>query len=423
MAGAGAVLLILTWWRGAPPATGPGATSTDAGRLTGLLAGYVALLQVLLRARLGAVERSLGTDRINMCHRLLGAYLLVLVLAHATLVTLGYAHRLHRSVPSTIRVLFTGFPYVAWAVIAACLLTLVGLSSVPVLRRHLAHEVWHALHLLVYVALTLAFFHQVTVGEHLLHSRLMRTTWTLLWATIAAALLWSRWLRPLHLAAKHRLRIAEIRLETPRTISIKMVGHRLDRFPAEAGQYFRWRFLDARSWFVARPYSLSAEPDGRHLRITAATGGRYSSRLPELRVGTLVIPEGPCGALAPPRHASPALLIAGGIGITPLRAIFARCSAASVLVYRAHSAQDLLFRSELDEIADRPNAQVRYLVGPRHEPGNELTADELAAIHPDMRATQVYICGHASFVRHVRTALATLDVSRRNIHSESFEPW
>src|SRR6266542_3199289 len=96
---AGAALVTGTWWRAAPAPFGGGATLTDAGRLTGLLAGYVALLQVMLRIRLPVIERRQGTDSINEMHRLLGGYLIVLIVSHATLITAGYAIAARSSVP------------------------------------------------------------------------------------------------------------------------------------------------------------------------------------------------------------------------------------------------------------------------------------------------------------------------------------
>src|SRR5262249_4686823 len=88
---AGGALVVGTWWRAAPLSVGPGAALMDAGRLAGLLAGYVALLQVLLRARLPFVERGLGTDSINEAHHLLGGYIFALIIGHAALITTGYA--------------------------------------------------------------------------------------------------------------------------------------------------------------------------------------------------------------------------------------------------------------------------------------------------------------------------------------------
>lgn len=422
-AAAGGLVLVVAWWRGAPLATGPGAALTDAGRLTGLVAGYVAVLQLLLRARVATIERGLGTDRINAAHRLLGAYLVLLVLAHATLIATGYSRRLHTSLPRQVAALVTGYSYVAWAVAAAGLLIVVGVTSAPPVRRRLRHELWHGLHLLGYGALALAFFHQVTVGEHLVRRGVFRAAWIAAWIAVAATVLWSRWLRPMQLAARHQLRVTAVRKEASGVVSIELTGRRLDRFPAEAGQYFRWRFLDRRCCLVARPYSLSAEPDGHRLRITATTYGRYSARLPELPAGTRVIPEGPCGGLITPHRDEPVLLIAAGIGITPLRALIPRCGGSVVLLYRVRSAADITFRAELEKLAEHDGVQVHYLVGSRREPCNRLTADHLAELCPGVRRHYVYVCGSASFVGHIRGALKALGVPGRRIRSESFEPW
>jgi predicted ferric reductase len=419
----GAVLMVVTWWRGAAPAVGPGARLTDAGRLAGFLAEYVALLQLLLRARLGIIERGLGTDAINTSHRLLGAYLLTLVLAHATLIIAGYADAQRKTIAGQSGALVTEYPYVAWAVIATGLLLGVAATSVPFVRHRIRYETWHGVHLLGYVALALAFFHQVSNGEHFVHSPPLRIAWTTLIGSVAGAVIWSRWLRPVRLMVRHRLTVAAVRPETPGTVSVQLAGRRLDRFPGQPGQYFRWRFLTRGSWHVAHPYSLSAEPDGRRLRITATVAGRYSSRLPDLAVGTKVIAEGPCGGLvARPGWRGPVLLVAGGVGITPLRTLFSTCPGSRVtLVYRGHTAAHMPFRGELDDIAHRSGATVHYLIGSRHDPANALTPEQIARMCPDIHRAIVYLCGSAGFVRHVRISLSRLGVRDCDLRAESFQ--
>jgi len=423
VATAGAALVIAVWWDAAPPALGRGAGLMDAGRLVGFLAGYVAVLQLLLRARLGVIERTLGTDAINTAHRILGCYLLALILSHASLITAGYAASGRTSLGSQLRSLLTDYPYVLWAVIAAGLLIGVGLTSVPRVRHLMPYEVWHGAHLAVYLALALSFFHQIADGEHFRHTAWLRTSWIVVWIGVAVMLLWSRWLRPVVLALRHRLVVAEVRRDTPRTVTIAIAGRRLDRFPATAGQYFRWRFLTARRWHVAHPYSLSAEPDGHRLRITATTTGRYSCELPDLPVGIRVVAEGPCGGLiATRRWRGPVLLIAGGVGITPIRTLFATVPSNSLtLIYRGHSTDDMPLSEDLDDIAERRHADVHYLVGSRNDPTNALSAQRLATLCPDVHHAQVYICGSASFVRYVHASLAALGVCDRHIRTESFE--
>ena len=94
------------------------------------------------------------------------------------------------------------------------------------------------------------------------------------------------------------------------------------RLPARAGQFFVWRFLSGAGWTRGHPYSLSAAPDGRGLRISVKTLGDGSADLHRLRPGARVLLEGPFGRLsARARTRRKVALIGAGVGVTPLRAL------------------------------------------------------------------------------------------------------
>jgi predicted ferric reductase len=419
----GGALVIVTWWRNAAPPATSGGRLIDAARLTGLLAGYFALTQVVLRARLGVLERALGTDAINAAHRVLGGYVLALVVSHVALVTAGYMRAGRSSFADQAVSLLRDYPYVWWALTAVLLLLVVGASSAPAVRRTMRYEVWHGIHMLAYLALALAFFHQIANGEDLRHHGTARTVWIALWAMTGALLLGSRLLRPAVLSLRHRLVVDAVRPETGDVVSVEVTGRHLDRFPAAAGQYFRWRFLTGGRWHSAHPYSLSAEPDGHRLRFTATITGRSSRSLPAVPPGTRVIAEGPCGGLLlPSGWTGPVVLIAGGVGVTPLRALFASCPNTSLtLIYRGHCPERMPLRGELDRIAERRAATVHYVVGSRHDPEAQLCAARIESMCPNVRHALVFVCGSASFVRHIRPMLAELGVSGRQVRAESFE--
>src|SRR3954468_8595831 len=69
----------------------PGGIATALGRLAGLLAAYAMVVVVLLVARVPPLERAIGQDRLVAWHRKLGPWPLYLLLAHAVLITIGYA--------------------------------------------------------------------------------------------------------------------------------------------------------------------------------------------------------------------------------------------------------------------------------------------------------------------------------------------
>jgi len=90
----GFALAVLPWWLGTK--TGSIDTSADvfqaAGRVTGLIAGYLLLMQVILMSRLGRLERWIGARHLGLWHRELGGSVLVMILAHAALITIGYSY-------------------------------------------------------------------------------------------------------------------------------------------------------------------------------------------------------------------------------------------------------------------------------------------------------------------------------------------
>lgn len=133
----------------------------------------------------------------------------------------------------------------------------------------LAYETWHFLHLYTYVAVVLAFTHQVAAGTTFTSSPLARAYWYALWGAALAAVLAGRVALPLWRNLRHRLRVAAVVPESDDVVSVYVTGRDLDRLPARAYQFFLWRFLSRDRWWQANPFSLSAAPDGRTLRLTA----------------------------------------------------------------------------------------------------------------------------------------------------------
>jgi len=92
IAGVNAGVIVWLWIHGGNlhvPSTGE--LFTSIGRITGLLSAYLALLQVVLLARLPALERAVGFDRLSVWHRWNGHACIDLVVAHVIFTVWGYA--------------------------------------------------------------------------------------------------------------------------------------------------------------------------------------------------------------------------------------------------------------------------------------------------------------------------------------------
>lgn len=194
-------------------------------------------------------------------------------------------------------------------------------------------------------------------------------------------------------ALRHRLRVVAVIPKAPGVTSIVLEGRHVAELGAVPGQFFRWRFLSPRSWGTPHPFSLSAPPIGDRLRLTVKDLGDGSGRLQTVPVGTRVIAEGPYGTITPARRTRrDVLLIAGGVGITPMRALFqairTRPGEDLVLLYRARRPEELVFREELDHLAQERRARVIYLLGDNRD---LLSARTFERLVPALREPDVYL--------------------------------
>lgn len=420
---AGALLVLLVWWHDSPVISGAGAWLTAAGRVAGLLAGYGVIVLLALMSRAPVIEHRLGADRLARWHAAGGRYVVSLVASHGVLITWGYAVTAHASVTGEGWTLLRSYPDVLMATVAGLLLVGVGLVSARAARRRMRYETWYLLHLYTYLAVALAFSHQFSTGADFVAHPLARLAWALMYAGVGLLLVWYRLIQPIRLALQLGARVVKVQPEAPGVASIVIRVRRPDLVRAVPGQFFRWRFLTPSGWWQSHPFSLSAGPREDLLRITVKRLGDHSAELQRIRPGTRVLLEGPYGALTASRRTRRhVLLLAGGVGITPLRALFEQLAAPEVtMLVRANQREELLFSAELDHIARRTGATVHCLPGLPRSAADPFVGNRLRELVPEATRSDVYLCGPPGFVTAATDCLRRLRVPLRHIHSESFE--
>lgn len=414
-------------------AADPASTLTGLGRLTGLLAADLLLVQVLLMSRIPFVEQAFGQDELARWHRLIGFTSFNLMLAHIALTILGYTGSGDLGLLGQTWDLVVNYPGMLLATAAAGLLVLVVVTSVRAARVSLRYESWHLLHLYAYLGVGLAIPHEVWTGADFIASPLSRLYWwTLSALALGAVVIWRVGI-PLRRSLRHRIVVHRVVREAPGVVSVYLRGRELDRLGARAGQFFTWRFLDGPGWMRGHPYSLSAVPTRDTLRITVKNLGDGSARLAGVRPGTRVLLEGPYGRLhSAVRTRRRVTLLAGGIGVTPLRALLEELPYApgeATVIYRARQGGDLVLRHELDELARRRGARVYYVLGRRIRgrdswlPQSAAHLSDAAALHelvPDVAEHDVFICGADAWADAAQAAARAAGVPAGNIHRERF---
>ncbi|MDI6101058.1 ferredoxin reductase family protein [Actinoplanes sp. NEAU-A12] len=397
-------------------------TFSSAGRLLGLYLAFAMVCQVLLIARLPLLDRAFGMDRLTGWHRWTGFAVFWLAVLHPSFVILGFARYGQDPVLATALSLSQQVP-VLLGLIAVSLIVLIVALSVRIARRRLSYETWHTVHLLFYVVLGLGIVHQVYEGTAFTVNLATQVFWWGLWAFALGALLTGRLIVPLVRNRRHRLRVAAVVSESGDVVSVHITGRHLDRLTARAGQFFLWRFPGHNRWWQVNPFSLSAAPNGRSLRLTAKGIGSTSAGLRDLPVGARVFAEGPYGAFTLARRTRTAtLLIAGGIGVTPIRALLEDPDLGRdvIVIYRVRSGNDAVLLGEMRNLARERGARLHLITGRTGGANQPFQPENLRRLVPDITSRDVYVCGPAALTNAILDSLRRLKVPSRQVHAELF---
>ncbi|WP_087510143.1 ferredoxin reductase family protein [Cellulomonas iranensis] len=409
------------------------ALATSAGRLLGLWASALLLVQVLGMARVPWVERAVGQDRLSAWHRWAGFTSFWMLVAHLVLVTVGYAASDGRGVVGELVQLVLTLPGMLLAAAGTALLVAVVGLSVRAARRRLRYESWHLLHLYAYLGVGLALPHQLWTGTSFLLHPWAATYWWALYGVTFVSVVVFRLVRPLALSLRHDLRVAAVLPDAPGLVSVVVRGRDLHRLRAEAGQFFVWRFRTGAGWTRAHPLSLSAVPRTDGLRVTMDVTGDDGARVAAARPGTRVIVEGPFGRVTPSsrRHARLAAFAAGA-GVAPVVGLLEHGAAhpgVDTLVLRHRDDADLPLREDVDALVRHAGVRFLDLPGPRSRTGTPWLPAHLghhagpAALHqlvPDLLDHDVVVCGPPAWTAALVADLRTAGVARSAIHVESY---
>ena len=230
--------------------------------------------------------------------------------------------------------------------------------------------------------------------------------------------------------------VVELIDETPRVKTILLdapdwAGHR-------AGQHVDVRLTAEDGYVAERSYSIASAPEDGHLAITVERldDGEVSPYLAEeLAVGDKVEFRGPIGGyfVWEAREGGPLLLVGGGSGVVPLRAMLRHRAAVGAdtparLLYSSRSLGDVIYRDELDMLdsAD-PYLEVRYALTraqPEGWSGYSRRIDEeilRETAYPNAEGV-AFVCGPTRFVETVADGLLAVGYSPERVKTERFGP-
>lgn len=396
-----------------------------AGRVLGIVAAVFMLAQVLLISRAPFIERGIGHDGATALHARTGKAAILLMVAHAGIISVMSAYYADISVFAQTTEFFTGRWFLTMAQLALGVFAIIFVTSLVMVRSRWRYENWHAVHLLTYVGIAFAIPHQFLEGSTFRDGGPAWWFWLSLSVIAWGSLLVFRVAVPLSRFARYDIRVNGIEVLPDGSTSVTLSGRGLDGLGARPGQFLMWRFLDRSRWRNAHPFSISSAPTATTLRITVKPSGDDTSALAALAIGTRVMVEGPFGIFTQESRTKPgSVLVASGIGITPIRALLEQADTESGpvdVIVRARSIAQAPLLGEVEDLARAKGVVLHVILGSRGDGWSSLAQPAtLTGLVPDIAQRDVYICGPSLWADAVESEARAAGVGPDSVHRETF---
>ncbi|MCE1248473.1 MAG: ferredoxin reductase family protein [Firmicutes bacterium] len=422
------VLVVVLWHNNYLQRQTDGFTNiqTEIGRLTGLLGVVCLLLQLMLAGRVSWIERLFGMDRLLFIHHLNGFLTILFLAAHPVFLAWGFSLNGETTFVEQYKELLK-WEGVKQAAAGLGILIIITLLSVVLIKKLLKYEAWYYIHLLAYLALGLTFIHQIKTGSDLINDPAMLNLWYGLYGFALGNIIFFRFMKPLIAFFIHRFNVKKIVKESDDAVSVYIGGINMQNFDFLPGQFVKVRFLTKGYQWESHPFSISEAFSGKHLRLTIKNSGDFTAKAGGIPEGTSVIIDGPHGTMTSDAAGkSEILLIAGGIGITPLRSLaeeFLKTGKKVTLLYSTRTKNGIVFKDELEQMKAEKNLNLHYIITDNSKMEAEhgkLDGDKLKKLVPDCKDRDVFLCGPPPMMKSTVKILRKLGAKKSSIHWERF---
>lgn len=386
---------------------------------TGLI---LLMVQFLLASRLAPLEYAFGLGRLLVLHRAVALIAFACLMAHPILL---------EGVDQAPPLLAAWMLYCGLAALVLLIITVITSMARPDLA--IAYEKWKNLHRLTFVAVLFGALHAFHISGAIITPGLPRYLLMTALSLFILLTFWAKVVRPVWLRQKYCTikKVQPLNHDVCAVVLTPPAGKVFRHLP---GQFAFLEFPGSAMPRQQHPFTIASSPtNGKALHFAIKASGDFTEKLPEMRPGQPALVEGPYGDFSHllAQEKGDLLLIAGGIGITPLWSMlqFLRDKADSravTLIWANKTSRDILLADAMEKMTqDLPDFRVVYLLS---QPEDDWTGPSGLPDHNNLarllteeeKKRGVFLCGPPPMMSLVQKCLRDMGVPPSRIHKEAF---
>ncbi len=392
-------------------------TLLRGGKLVGMIAALLLMVQLLLVTRIKSLNQMVAMDRLIAIHKANGIAIALLALVHPLLIF----------APEEITTLPLEMAFWPEIIGAILLMGLFYMTASALYKKELEFpfNFWMGAHkiggpLLLSILFTHLLFSSETFEEGA--PRLIGLGFSL----VCLGLLTARHLEPMRGLSPWV--VSQVSPAGDRATRLRLSPTHGAPFHYLPGQFAFLSFPASPVSPEAHPFTIASSPTTPEaIEFVIGKSGDWTKGVPHIKTGDTAIIDGPYGFFTHRmlEDSAPLVLIAGGIGITPMLSMIRDLHATHdprkiILIWSNRSEGALFAADELDTITqDLPSLSIHLLFTDQSK-NERLTAPKLRQFMQGLSTPQVFLCGPPPMMVAVRAMLKEIGIHKHRIHSEIF---
>lgn len=396
------------------------------------------MAELILSARAKFIERCFGMDKLYRFHGWMALVSVLLVFTHKII--------LENEMGDTDVGFIGNLAFVFFLII--CIMALVFMANIIVAKvkplaifKRKLQKAWFAkyesqvlLHNLAVVALVILLVH-VMLTYSARQSILVTLTYVIYFAIAFGFYLYHKVFKR-GLLNKNLYTVKELTQESENMWTLTLAPKKGDTFKYLPGQFGFFRIIGKDIQAEEHPFSISSDPSVTgFLGITIKELGDYTSTIKNVKVGDKVLVDAPYGKFSYLNypHEKGVVLIAGGVGITPILSMIRHMNAVDknqdvTLIWGLNTQDDFICMDELKEIQQSMKnfrlVPVMFRDDTWEGEKGVIDKDKILSImqknNLNLNEKGYYVCGPEVMLQNVLKSLREFKIPKKYVHFEKF---